>query len=68
MARMTLKAARINVGLTQKEAATALRVSNKTLSNWENRLAIPKADKIDPICQLYDVTYDDLIFLQSNSL
>lgn len=68
MAKMTLKAARVNAGLKQKEAATALGVSNKTLSNWENGLAIPKADKIDPICMLYDVTYDNLIFLPTNSL
>lgn len=68
MAKMTLKAARVNAGLKQKEAATALGVSNKTLSNWENGLVIPKADKIDPICTLYDVAYDNLIFLPTNSL
>lgn len=68
MAKMTLKAARVNAGLKQKEAADALGVSNKTLSNWENGLATPKANKIDPICALYDVTYDNLIFLPTNSL
>ena len=35
MAKMTLKAARVNVDLSQKEAATALGVSNKTLGNGE---------------------------------
>lgn len=66
--RITLKAARINRNLSQKEAAKALKVSNKTLWNWEKGLSVPKADKIDAICELYDVPYDNLIFLPNNSL
>lgn len=66
--RMTLKAARINRNLSQKEAAKALKVSNKTLWNWENGLSVPKADKIGPICELYKVPYDNLIFLVNDSL
>lgn len=65
---MTLRAARTNVKMQQKKAATALGISNKTLSKWENGLSMPKADKIDLICALYKVTYDDLIFLPSDSL
>ena len=68
MGKITLKAARVNAGLKQKEAATALGVSNKTLSSWENGLSTPKAHQIDPICVLYGVTYDNLIFLPTNSL
>lgn len=68
MGKITLRAARVNAGLKQKEAAKALGVSNKTLSNWENGLSTPKANQIDPICVLYGVTYDNLIFLPSNSL
>lgn len=68
MRKFTLKAARVNAGFTQKEAAKKLGVSNKTLSSWENMLALPKADKIDAICELYDVTYDTIIFLKSNPL
>lgn len=66
--RITLKAARINRNLSQKDAAKALNVSNKTLCSWENGLSVPKADKIDAICELYEVPYDNLIFLPSNSL
>jgi len=68
MPKITLKAARVNAGLTQKEAAKRLNVSNKTLCNWENGLAMPKVDKIEPICALYNVTYDQLIFITSNPL
>lgn len=66
--KMTLRAARVNRDMTQKDAAKKLQVSNKTLSRWENGLSVPKADKIDAICDLYKVTYDRLIFLSDNSL
>ena len=68
MARMTLKAARVNVDLSQKDAASKLGVSNKTLGNWESGASFPKADQIISICDLYGVSYDDLIFLPNNSL
>lgn len=68
MEQITLKAARINVGLTQKEAANALGVSNKTLSHWERGVSVPGVDKIDPICTLYRRSYNDIIFLPNNSL
>jgi len=62
MAKFSLKAARVNAGLTQKQAATALNVSNKTLWKWENGISYPKADKIDAICELYKLSYDNIIF------
>jgi len=68
MPKMTLKAARVNVGLSQKEAAAAIGVGNKTLGSWESGASFPKADQIEKICNLYLVTYDDLIFLPSNPL
>jgi len=68
MAKMTLKAARVNAGYTQKASAKELGVSNKTLGDWENGRAYPKVDKVEALCSLYGVTYDDLIFLTSNSL
>ena len=68
MAKMTLKAARVNAGYTQKEAAKKLGVSNKTLFKWENGLSFPNAKKIELICELYGVSYDDIIFLLNNPL
>lgn len=66
--RITLKAARVNKGLSQKEAAEKIGVSNKTLCSWENGLSVPKADKINLICSTYDVAYDNLNFLPEGSL
>ena len=68
MPKITLKAARVNAGFTQKEAAKALGISNKTLVNWEKGVSFPKADMVDKICALYGVNYDNIIFLPLNSL
>ena len=65
MPKLTLKAARVNAGFTQKEAANHLKISNKTLSGWENGDFFPRADKIAEICNLYGVTYDHLNFFSS---
>lgn len=67
MPKITMKAARINAGFTQKAAAKKLKVSNKTLNNWENGKAIPKADKIDLICELYNMKYDNINFFNANN-
>ena len=63
MFQITLTAARVNAGYSQKEAAKKLCVSNCTLLNWEKGVSMPKADKIAAICDLYGVPYDMIIFL-----
>lgn len=68
MGKMTLAAARVNKGLTQKEAAMHLKISNKTLSSWENGNTYPKSLQVDAICSLYGCTYEDIIFLKTNPL
>lgn len=68
MLKITLRAARVNIGLSQEEAAARLNVSKKTLGSWENGVTFPPAHKIPAICDLYGVTYDHLNFLPANSL
>lgn len=60
---ISLKAARVNKKLTQKEAAKLLGISNNTLSKWENGKAFPSARRIVRITEVYGVKYDDLNFL-----
>lgn len=66
--KITLAAARVNAGLTQKEAAAMLGVSNKTLCSWENCISFPDAQQIKDICELYVVSYDNINFLPNNPL
>ena len=60
MMRITMKAARINRGLTQAEAAKALNVTKKTVGSWESGKTKPRIDKIEPICMLYERGYDEI--------
>lgn len=68
MLKISLKAARVNAGLSQKEVADKLNVSNKTVCSWENGETYPSAEKIDALCNLYGVSYDNINFLPNNSL
>lgn len=68
MLKISLKAARVNTGLSQKRVANTLGISNKTLSSWENGDTFPSAKYIALLCKLYNVSYDDIIFLPTNSL
>lgn len=61
---ITLKAARINKDLTQKQAAEKFGVSKDTVGNWERGKSFPNADKIKLIEIEYGIPYDDIIFLR----
>lgn len=66
--KITLASARVNVGLNQKQAASLLGVSNRTLCSWENGESFPDALQIAKICELYGVSYDNINFLPHNPL
>ena len=66
--KLTLKAARVNAGLTQKGAAERLGVSNKTVCGWENGATTPNIQYVNAMCELYGVSYDNLNFLPDNPL
>lgn len=61
--KMTLKALRINNNYTQQEAGEKLGVTKDTISRWENAKSFPNAVQIEAIENLYNVTYDNIIFL-----
>lgn len=61
--KITLKAARINKGLTQETAAIKLGVTKDTVSNWERGKSYPDALNLKSIEKVYEVNYDDIIFL-----
>lgn len=62
MFRITLAAARVNAGYSQKKAAQLLHISSKTLCRWENGESFPDQPKIEAMCKLYQVPYDCLRF------
>lgn len=62
MPKISLKAARVNAGLSQGEAAQRLNVAVSTLRNWEAGKTFPTKPKIDMICELYGIPFDVLFF------
>ena len=63
---MTLKAARVNRGLNQEEAAKMLGISRTTLQAWETYKSYPTVAQLPAIESTYNVKYDDIIFLPSD--
>lgn len=59
---MSLKAARVNAGLTQKEAAKALEISKGTILSYEKYRTKPDVDTAKKIAKLYGVTVNDIFF------
>lgn len=63
---MTLKAARVNKGLNQQDAADALGISRTTLQSWETYKSFPTVAQLPRIEKVYGVKGDDIIFLPSD--
>lgn len=60
--KITLKAARVNAGLSQKKAAEMLNISKETLSNYEKGAYSPSWDMVHKIGEVYKFPVD-FIFL-----
>lgn len=52
---------RKKINLSQEEAAEKLNVTRQTISKWETDASTPDFDKIIPICNLYNITSDELL-------
>ena len=57
----TIARLRKNKGLTQKELADQLYVSNKTVSKWENGTSLPDIQATIDIAKCFDITVDELL-------
>lgn len=65
--KLTLKAARVNKGLTQKEAGKLMGVSKNVISNWERQKSFPDVIQVRMIEQIYGIDFREIIFLPSES-
>ena len=48
-------------GMTQRELAEALGVSNRTISKWECGDGLPELANVLPLCELLQITADELL-------
>ncbi len=65
--KITLKAARVNADLSQKEAAEALNVNVSTLQNYETGKTIPDWEMVKRIEQVYSFPADFIIFAKCSA-
>lgn len=55
------------MGLSQKELAAMLGVTNKAISKWETNSAFPKAELLIKLAEIFNVSADELLDLSKNS-
>lgn len=60
--KITLKAARVNAGLTQEEVAKEMKVSLPTIAKWENESGEVRMKQALKLCKLYKKNIDDIFF------
>lgn len=65
--KLTLKASRVNKGLTQKDAAKLMGVSRNVISNWERQISFPDVLQVKRIEEVYGLQFQEIIFLPSES-
>ena len=59
---LTMKAARVNAGYTQKAAANLLNISKSTLCNYEKYRTVPDIRTSEKMAKLYHLSVDNIIF------
>ncbi len=47
--------------LSQEEVAEKLNVTRQTVSKWETNQSTPDFDKIIPICELFEISTEELL-------
>lgn len=61
--RLTLKAARVNAGLTQKQLANLIGISESTMIKWEkNNGKDMKLADFRKLCKILEVNPNDIFF------
>ena len=61
MTRITLRAARVNAGLTLKEVAKKLGVTERTVGNWEKGSTSIPAKELIALCTIYAISIDAIV-------
>lgn len=58
--KITLKAARINAGLTQQQVENATGYARSTLTRWENGKVSPRLENLEVLCKLYGIPVEHI--------
>ena len=53
---------RTRKALSQTQLSEALGVSRQSISKWENNSAVPELDKLVKMCEIFEISLDELVF------
>lgn len=59
--KISLKAARINAGMNQTQAAERIGVTKETIINWEKNKTEPKLNQVKMLASAYEIPIELLI-------
>lgn len=52
---------RKKAGISQEELGFKLNVTRQTVSKWETGQSLPEIDKVNALCDLFEISTDDLL-------
>lgn len=58
--QISLKAARVNAGLTQEHVQQVTGIARSTLRSWERGKTSPKASVLSKLCEIYGVPIEHI--------
>ena len=64
--KISLKAARVNAGLTQEQAADKIGIARQTLVNYETGKTFPDIKTLRRIADVYGIDKDRISFFADN--
>ena len=63
--RISIKGARVEKHMTQKQVAEKMSVAKETISNWERGHTAPTAPQLLKLCELYNGNVSDIFLPDS---
>ncbi|MDY4739379.1 helix-turn-helix transcriptional regulator [Absicoccus porci] len=67
MERMTLKAARVNAGMTQEDLAEAIGVHRQTVAKWEENPQLMSIETANKVCKVLNVKFHQIFFAREST-
>ena len=64
--KISLASARVNACMTQEEVANTMKISKRTVINWEKGVSLPSFSDMNMLSQIYHNPVDN-IFLPEKS-
>lgn len=58
--KISIKGARVERNMTQKQVADRIGVRKETISNWETGKTAPTVPQLMRLCEIYEVNISDI--------